>query len=175
MLNVVQALKSGGAGGGVGSLLRGVVLSRVHRPDDDDLLQTRGGRGRRAQLLHQSVQGVRVDGLLLVGLERHLFCGGERMVGGLRLKVVGGVGGRVGGVVGDGFRRRRGFRVGGGGFGVGRLAFGDGDQTFVFLGELALDKRHGMTGSQEDDCGETRQKLVSNQLNGFRETSSNNS
>lgn len=40
------------------SLRRRVVLAVVHRPDDDDLLEALGGRGRRPQLLHQSVEGV---------------------------------------------------------------------------------------------------------------------
>lgn len=81
----------------------------VHRPDDDDLLQAlgRGGLrnavdvvlvlghdlgvlgwgGRRSQLLHQSVEGVRVDGLLLVGVgvgfKGHLVGGAHRGLRGL--------------------------------------------------------------------------------------------
>lgn len=135
-------------------LLRRVVLSSVHCPDDDDLLQALG-RGRRGpQLLHQSVEGVRVDGLLLVGVEGHLVCGGDGLVGGLRLEALddGGAGGGGGvGVRG----RTRGFGVGGGRLGVGRLALWDGPQTFVLLGEFALDEGHGVAGGQEDDCSHT--------------------
>lgn len=40
------------------SLRRRVVLAVVHRPDDDDLLEALGGRGRWPQLLHQSMEGV---------------------------------------------------------------------------------------------------------------------
>lgn len=155
------------------SLLRRVVVSVVHRPDDDDLLQAlRGGglrvvhvvrvlrdddllgaaRGgwRRPQLLHQGVEGVRVDGLLLVGFEGHLVRGVDGRVSGLRLEVLDGLGGGSGGGGGCGWRR--GFGVRGGGLRVGWLAFGDGRQSFVFLGEFALDEGHRMTGSQEDHC-----------------------
>lgn len=141
------------------SLLRSVVFTVVHRPDDDDLLQALGGGGRRPQLLHQSVEGVRVDGLLLVGLEGHLVTAGDGGVRRLRLEALHDGGGGVGGgaassgdVSGDDVGGRRGgFGVGSGRFGVGRLAFGDGDQTFVFLGEFALDEGHRMTGGQEHD------------------------
>lgn len=77
------------------SLLGRVVFSSVHRPDDDDLLQALGGGGRRSQLLHQSVERVRVDGLLLVGVEGHLVGGGDGGVSGLRLEALddGGCGG----------------------------------------------------------------------------------
>lgn len=131
----------------------------IHRPDDDDLLEALGRRGWRPQLLHQSVEGVRVDGLLLVRFEGHLVGGINRGVSGLRLEVLddgwrGGASVSVGGG-GSGCGRRCGFGVGGGGFGVGWLAFGDGSCIFVFLGEFALDEGHRMTGSQEDDCSNT--------------------
>lgn len=135
------------------SLLRRVVFGVVHRPDDDDLLQALGGGGRRPQLLHQSVEGVRVDGLLLVGFEGHLVGGIDRGVSGLSLEVLDDV--CLGSIVsgGGGVRRWRcGFGVWGGRFGVGRLTFGDGNHAFVFLGQFALDKGHRMTGSQEDYC-----------------------
>lgn len=134
------------------SLLRSVVVG-VHRPDDDDLLQAGGGGRRRPQLLHQSVEGVRVDGLLLVGFEGDLVGGADRRMGGLRLQVLddGGAGGSVGGVGVRGVGGRgHGFGVGRGWFWVGWLAFRDGGQTFVFLGEFTLDEGHGMTGGQED-------------------------
>ena len=69
------------------SLLGGVAF-RVHRPDDDDLLQTLGRGGRWPQLLHQGVEGVRVDGLLLVAIEGHLVGGGDGQVDGLRLQAL---------------------------------------------------------------------------------------
>lgn len=130
------------------------MLAVVHRPDDDDLLQALGGRGRRPQLLHQSVEGVRVDGLLLVGFEGHLFGGGVDGRGGA---LDGGFDDFSGVAVCGG---RCGFGVGGGRLGVGGLAFGDGSHTFVFLREFALDKRHGMTGRQEDDCSHTKQEVL---------------
>lgn len=134
------------------------IIDIVHCPDDDDLLQALGGGGRRPQLLDQSVQRVRVDGLLLVGFEGHLVGGGDGGVSGLGLEVLhdgfGGSSVRGGGGCG----RRCGFGVGGGWFGVGWLAFGDGSHPFVFLGELALDEGHRMTGSQEDYCSHTHTK-----------------
>lgn len=124
----------------------------VHRPDDDDLLQALGGGGRRPQLLHQSVEGVRVDGLLLVGFEGHLVGGIDRRVGGLGLEVLDDVCLGVVSVGGGGCRRRRGFGVRGGWFRVGRLTFRDGNHAFVFLSQFALDKGNRMAGSQEDHC-----------------------
>lgn len=151
----------------VTSLLRGVVFGGVHCPDDDDLLQALGRGGWRPQLLHQSVEGVRVDCLLLVGFEGHLVGGGDSGVNRLRLEALNDGGGCCSGSVsggdvsGDGVCRwRSGFGVGGGWFRVGRLAFGDGDQTFVFLGEFALNEGHRMTGGQEDDCSHTNTKLA---------------
>lgn len=109
------------------------------------------------------MEGVRVDGLLLVGLEGHLVGGADGGVSGLPLEVldqglgVGSVGSSIRvGVSGAGCRRCRGFGVGGGGFRVGWLSFGDGSHSFVFLREFALDKSHGMTGGQEDDCSQTQ-------------------
>lgn len=137
----------------VASLLRRVVFGVVHRPDDDDLLQALGGGRRRPQLLHQSVEGVRVDGLLLVGFEGHLVGGIDGGVSGLCLEVLDdGCRGSIVSGGGGGCGWRCGFGVGGGWLRVGRLAFGDGSHTFVFLGEFALDKGHRMTGSQEDYC-----------------------
>lgn len=139
------------------------MLGVVHRPDDDDLLQALGGGRRRPQLLHQSVEGVRVDGLLLVGLEGHLVGGGggDGGLSGLRLEVLHDCGGGGSGVVsGGGCRWRCGFGVGGGWFRVGWLAFRDGSHTFVFLGEFALDERHRMTGGQEDHCSHTQNIII---------------
>lgn len=117
------------------------------------------------------MQRVRVDGLLLIGVEGHLLCGGERGVRGLRLEVLddgGGVRDAVSGHAGGGCSRVSGGDVGGsrggvGGFGVGsgrfrvgRLALGDGAQTFALLGELALDEGHGMAGGQQDHCSNTQ-------------------
>lgn len=138
------------------SLLRRVVLSGVHRPDDDDLLQAWGGGGRWPQLLHQGMEGVRVDGLLLVGFEGHLVGGGDIVVNGLRLETLddGVSGGASGGISVSGSDLCgwcSGFGVGGVRFRVGWLYFGDRHQTFVFLGEFALDEGHRMTGGQEDD------------------------
>ncbi|CAG5986468.1 unnamed protein product [Menidia menidia] len=53
-------------------LIGGGGVPGVHGPDDDDLLQALRGRGLRPQLLHQGVQRVRVDGLMLAfRLESH--------------------------------------------------------------------------------------------------------
>lgn len=129
------------------SLLRRIVLT-VHRPDDDDLLQAGGGGRRGPQLLHQRVEGVRVDGLLLVGLKAHLLRGVDGDVGGLHLEVLD-----------DGRSRGVGGRCGVGGHGACRCSFGDGrlregwlSALFAVLGEFALHKRHRMTGGQEDHC-----------------------
>lgn len=141
------------------SLRRGDALGGVHRPDDDYLLQAGGGRPRGSQLLHQSVQRVRVDGLLLVGFKGHRVGCGEGEAGGLRFELLddGGVsGGGLGGVG----RRRQGFGVRGGRFRVQRLAFMDGNQTFVLLRDFILNEGHGVAGSKEDNCRRTQRSKV---------------
>lgn len=102
------------------------------------------------------MEGVRVDGLLLVGFKRHLVTSIDGGVGGLRLEFLddrrrGGHG--VRGCRGVRGGRRCGFGVRGGRFRVGRLR--DGSHVFVLLGQFTLDKCHGMTGSQEDDWSDT--------------------
>lgn len=152
------------------SLLRGGALGGVHCPDDDDLLQAGGRRRRRSQLLHQSVQRVRVDGLLLVGFEGHGVGGGQREVGGLRFELLhdGGVDGLLGGgcVIVDG--RSRGFGVGGRRFRVGWPAFGDGSQNFVLLRDFTVNEGHGVAGGQEHDCRETQGSKVKQRNTGVK-------